>query len=107
MSKNEKENETVVTPEEGVSESERPQEIRQNHPFVSVDNEVKRVYIFPNNERIEVEGVVAMSVAPDGGHRLFTRMGQNIAFKVAPNWLVIQYMSAEDEKQPYVFSKLD
>lgn len=81
------------------------QKVQQPFRFVPVLNEAKRVYTFPDDSTVEIDGVFAIAVAKDGSHRLFTRINPQMAMTVASGWLTIHRFSADGN--PYVFSQAE
>ena len=51
-------------------------------------NEAKRTYIFPNNNRVEFEGVEQICVRKSGTHRLNLKDGRKVI--VPTGWLAVE-----------------
>ena len=50
--------------------------------------EVKRTYVFPFGDRLDVKGVSHIAVRPSGNHRLITEDGSLVIVK--GDWLAIE-----------------
>ena len=96
-----KQEEDAQAPE---AEQEGPNLPKQIHPFIGVI-ETSRTYVYPRGEQIKFDNVYAVSIRPDGGHRLLTRNDPKRAFTVAPGWLTINHEVNAENVDGYVFTE--
>ena len=74
----------------------------QVHKFSVINGEMMRIYIYPNNQQIPVHGVAAMSVKPDGSHRLILSNDPSEAITMQAGWISIVHKGVPNT--PYIFS---
>jgi len=56
--------------------------------FIKV-NESRRIYYFPNNEKIVLNNIVSINVSKSGTHRINTMDGKKHI--VSPKWFYIEF----------------
>jgi hypothetical protein len=62
--------------------------------FSEVKHEHERVYVFPGNEKISINKVIALKASPNG-HRLLTQEG--LGYYIQNKWLCIQFSGDEGD----------
>ena len=61
-------------------------------------NEISRVYMFPNNQELKIEGAKVCYVNANGTHRLQNEKGE--IYIVPYRWLGFKVQEKEEEKKP-------
>ena len=60
-------------------------------------NEISRVYIFPDNQQIEIEGATVCYINVNGTHRLQNEKGE--IYIVPYKWIAMKYVPVEKDKE--------